>query len=117
MYHDGHVNRQIAARFACNYTGARNNPAGINDPIPHPIVGALRRVFAAFGGRRERQTELFHLLALVGRLFLGDRDRKADSESRDLSVSEMERWLGEVELGMRVRNGGFDSVSPMEVLA
>lgn len=54
---------------------------------------------------------------LVGRLFLGNRDRKADSESSDLSASEMERWLGEAGLEMRVRNGGFDSVSPMEVLA
>ena len=54
---------------------------------------------------------------LVGRLVLDDRDRKADSESGDLSASEMERWLGEVGLDMRVRNGGFDSVSPMEVLA
>jgi hypothetical protein len=54
---------------------------------------------------------------LVGRLFLGDRDRKADSESRDLSAAEMDRWLAEVGLNMRVRNGGFDSVSPMEVLA
>jgi hypothetical protein len=53
---------------------------------------------------------------LVGHVFLGDRDRKADSESRDLSVPEMERWLGEVGLELRIRNGGFDSVSPSEVL-
>ena len=51
---------------------------------------------------------------LVGHVFLGDRDRKADSESRDLSVAEMERWLGEIGLELRIRNGGFDTV---EVLA
>lgn|GEM_PF-5398530 len=54
---------------------------------------------------------------LVGGVFLGDRDRKADSESADLSVAEMDRWLDEVGLVMRVRNGGFDSVSSSEVLA
>lgn len=54
---------------------------------------------------------------LVGRVFLGDRDRKADSESTDLSVREMERWLGEVGLQMQVRNGVFDAAPPSEVLA
>jgi hypothetical protein len=54
---------------------------------------------------------------LVGQLFLGDRDRKADSESRDLSASEVERWLGEVDMEMRVRNGEFDTAHPSEVLA
>lgn len=54
---------------------------------------------------------------LVGHVFLGNRDRKADSESKDLSVAEMDRWLGEAGLELRIRNGGFDTVSPSEVLA
>jgi hypothetical protein len=53
---------------------------------------------------------------LMGRVFLFDRDRKADSESSDLSVAEMQRWLGEVGMEMQVRNGVFDVVRPSEVL-
>lgn len=54
---------------------------------------------------------------LVGRVFLDERDKKADTESSDLSIGEMGRWLGEVGLEMRIRNGGFENVSPSEVLA
>lgn len=53
---------------------------------------------------------------LLGRVFLDERDKKADTEAFDLSVAELERWLGEAGLELRIRNGGFDTVSPSEVL-
>jgi len=54
---------------------------------------------------------------LIGHLYLGDRDKKADTESFDLSIVEMDRWLREVGLELSIRNGRFDTVSPSEVLA
>jgi hypothetical protein len=53
---------------------------------------------------------------LIGHLYLGDRDKKTDTESVDLSVREMDRWLREAGLELSIRNGRFDTVSPSEVL-
>ena len=53
---------------------------------------------------------------LVGELFLGTRDRKADAEARDLSLAEMKGWLAEAGFEGRVRNGAFETEGFDEVL-
>lgn len=44
---------------------------------------------------------------LIGHLFLDTRDRKADTEAKDLSLREMRAWLEEADFTARVRNGLF----------
>lgn len=54
---------------------------------------------------------------LVGELFLGLRDAKADAEARDLSLAEMQAWLAEAGFEGRVRNGIFATESVEDRLA
>lgn len=52
---------------------------------------------------------------LLGHLFLGDRDHKADAEAIDLGLDEMEEWLEEAGFEPSVRNGMFEEL-PFDAL-
>jgi hypothetical protein len=51
---------------------------------------------------------------LEGQLFVGERDAKADTESDDLSLTEMERWLHEAGYTAALRNGAFETLNEVE---